>query len=114
MDGGHPSCGGDGKVMPGLSWLWRGLSGLGNTGVAKQVTLSLARAWFVFGPDVLGENTPSALPGVSLLRQAAGQGPVSRGLRGAKQAGMSQLSADQLRSEQQHQLSGAAAQSTDQ
>lgn len=39
---------------------------------------------------------------------------MSRALCGAKQAGMSQLSADQLRSEQQHQLSGVAAQSTDQ
>lgn len=26
---------GDRKVMLGLSWLWRGLSGLGNTGGSK-------------------------------------------------------------------------------
>lgn len=65
--------------MPGLSWLWRGLSGLGNTGVAKQVMLSLARAWFIFGPDMLGENTPSALPGVSLLPAASRAGASVKG-----------------------------------
>lgn len=99
--------------MPALSWLWRGLSGLGNTGVAEEVTLSLARAWFIFGAEIVGANTPSALPGASLLAAAGGAGASVGIPHGAEQDGMSQLAADRLRREQQHRLAGVAAQSMD-
>lgn len=77
MDGGHPSCGGgDRSACPGFG---EGRLVLETRRVAKQVTLSLARAWFIFGPDILGEKTPSALPGVSLLPAAGWAGASVRG-----------------------------------
>lgn len=73
------AAGGDAK-QSSLSWLWGRLAALGNMMVAKQLTLSLARAWFLFGPDILGEKMPRALPRASRLPAASQAGTRVRGL----------------------------------
>lgn len=72
------AAGGDTK-QASLSWLWRRLA-LGNMMVAKQLTLSLAMAWFLFGPDILSEKMSPALPGASPLLAASQAGTRVRGL----------------------------------